>query len=557
MNMEKRVLLAIFLIAATLVISNLFFAPPPPDLSETTGSAIEDAEPVAQENPEPAPVVETAPPGHLTQVAPSNTGNEKTVYVENNRYKMQISSIGAKLESIELKDYPSSVGEGNVQLIQPAGTDFLGMRLTLESDTLDLSRLYFTPSRDRVDVSDGEKTLLFSHSISESDSILLRYTFTPDTYLMGVEVDLPSTMGGKDLFLHTDLLPRLLPTEADSERNDLKYFGTEMGGLTEERKKVDIGDIGGDKGDTAYNEGPFLWAGVKNKYFIAALVSKTTPMKGVITKGSEDAHRIGLTAITPTAEGGARFKMDLYIGPQDYHRLSSLGVGMEAITEYGWWIIRPFSRMIVIILLWMHQFIGNYGVVIILFSIMTKAVFYPLTQKSLKSTQDLQKIQPMLKELKEKHKDEPQKLQQETMRLYKEHKVNPLGGCLPMIVQMPVLWALFYVFRMTIEFRGASFALWIHDLSAPDSPPVLPVVMGLSMFLQQKLSPQSADPKMAPMMYIMPVVLTVVFINFSSGLVLYWTVNNILAIAQQYYLQKKTAAPAPVRKKPAPDPARD
>jgi len=233
--------------------------------------------------------------------------------------------------------------------------------------------------------------------------------------------------------------------------------------------------------------------------------------------------------------------MDLYVGPQDYHRLSSLGVGMEDITEYGWWIIRPFTRLIVIILLWMHGFISNYGVVILFFAVLTRVAFYPLTQKSMKATQGLQKIQPLLKEAREKHKKEPQKLQQETMRLYKEHKVNPLGGCLPMLLQMPVLWALFYVFRMTIEFRGSGFIWWIEDLSAPDSPPVLPIVMGLSMFLQQKLSPQSADPKMAPMMYIMPVVLTFVFIGFPSGLVLYWTASNILAIAQQLLVRNRPA----------------
>jgi YidC/Oxa1 family membrane protein insertase len=328
-----------------------------------------------------------------------------------------------------------------------------------------------------------------------------------------------------------------------------------MGGGTEGVVNVDIGDLGdGDEG-VEFREGPFRWAAVKNKYFVGAIMSRDLPMRGVISRGSEEENRIGLTALLTPPDGERRFRIDLYIGPQDYYRLRALGIGMEDIVEYGWWIIRPFTRMIVVILLWMHRFILNYGIVIILFSVMTKIAFYPLTQKSMKATQDLQKVQPMVKELREKHKKDPQKMQQETMRLYRQHKVNPLGGCLPMLIQMPVLWALFYVFRMTIEFRGAGFALWIQDLSAPDSPPVLPIVMGLSMFLQQKLSPQSADPKMAPMLYIMPIVLTIVFMSFPAGLVLYWTVNNILAILQQLVLQKKLETHAPVQEKPSPKPA--
>ena len=429
------------------------------------------------------------------------------------------------------------------------------MRVTLEKDTLDVSRLTFRPSSLRIDAAAGPKTLTLSRGLATGDSLRIRYEFRPAEYVIGVDVELPGTAAQRNLLLQVDLLPRLRPTEVDSLKNDMNYFDTVMGGGDEDVLSVDPGDLDDEGGGSVYHEGPYRWAGVRNKYFVAALVSRDPALRGVISRGAEAEKRVGLTALVPPAEGARGLRFDLYVGPQDYYRLSALGVGMEKMLAYGWWIIRPFTRMIVVILLWMHAFIDNYGLVIILFSILTKVAFYPLTQKSMKSMQEVQKIQPMLKEVKEKHKKDPQKMQQETMRLYKEHKVNPMGGCLPMLVQMPVLWALFYVFRMTIEFRGAEFAFWIHDLSAPDSPPVLPIVMGLSMFLQQKLSPQSADPKMAPMMYVMPVVLTIVFINFSSGLVLYWTVNNILAIVQQWMLQSKAGAPAPAGGKPAARPA--
>jgi YidC/Oxa1 family membrane protein insertase len=255
-------------------------------------------------------------------------------------------------------------------------------------------------------------------------------------------------------------------------------------------------------------------------------------------QGDKEKNVFEVRPVITLDPGERAISYQIYLGPQDYRHLEMVGLGFEKMVEYGWWIIKPFTKMILVVMLFMHRFIANYGVVIILFSIFTKVLFYPLTKKSLQASKDMQSLQPHIKELREKYKEEPKKLQEETMRLYKERKVNPLGGCLPLIVQMPVLWALFYVFQRTIEFRGEEFILWIQDLSAPDSPPVLPIVMGLSMYVQQKMTP-TTDPRMAPMQFIMPVVLTIVFINFPAGLVLYWTVNNIMSILQQYQMKHK------------------
>jgi len=552
--MEKRILLAIFLIALVLVLSNLFLAPPVP--VDTTEKRIEKTEGPIEGNREVSRKERFETPEDMASlITEGERADGDTIFIDTDLYRLEITTLGGRLLSMELKEHTSYIGEGGVRLIPVNDPEFLGMRVTLDRDTLDLSGLSFTSSQSRIDATYKQRTLVLTHPVGDSDSISIQYTFSPGTYVIGIVLYLPGIVGDREVYLQTDLLPRLMPTEVDSLGNDIKYFGTVMGGLEGDIERVDVGDLGGDDGNTAFREGPFLWAGVKNKYFIAALVTKAVPMKGVVSRGAKEENRIGMTAILPPGDVADRFEMQLYLGPQDYYRLSSLGVGMENLVEYGWWIIKPFTRLIVVILLWMHTYIDNYGIVIILFSLMTKVVFFPLTQKSLKATQNLQKIQPLMKELQEKYKDDSQARSQEMMRLYKTHKVNPLGGCLPLIVQMPVLWALFYVFLMTIEFRGASFAFWIRDLSAPDSPPVLPIVMGLSMFLQQKLSPQSADPKMAPMMFIMPVVLTIVFINFPSGLVLYWTGNNLMAIAQQYLLNKKTGPPPPIKKETAPKPA--
>ena len=205
----------------------------------------------------------------------------------------------------------------------------------------------------------------------------------------------------------------------------------------------------------------------------------------------------------------------------------------------------------------LYRFIPNYGVAIIILTILTKVVLWPLGSKSYKSMSEMKKIQPLMKEIREKYKNDKKKMNEEVMGLYRTYKINPLGGCLPMVVQIPVFFALYRMLYQSIELRHAPFFLWINDLSAPDrlfhfsfkvpfmqppyGIPVLTVIMGVTMLLQQKMSPPMGDPAQAKMMMLMPLIFTVIFVNFPAGLVLYWLVNNILSIAQQYYIQKKFA----------------
>ena len=199
-------------------------------------------------------------------------------------------------------------------------------------------------------------------------------------------------------------------------------------------------------------------------------------------------------------------------------------------------------HVIGIFLLWLLKFFfsvfKNYGIAIMLLTITIKIILWPLTQKSFNSMKEMQKLTPHLKELREKYKNEPQRIQKETMALYKKHKVNPMGGCLPMILQMPIFFALFAVLQNAIELRQAPFFFWITDLSQKDPTYIMPIVMGATMFLQQKMSPTSMDPAQEKMMLIMPIVFTFLFVNFPSGLVLYWLMNNVLTIGHQYWLKK-------------------
>ena len=270
----------------------------------------------------------------------------------------------------------------------------------------------------------------------------------------------------------------------------------------------------------------------------------------------------------PTSPGQIRVDQSIrvYMGPLDYKRLKAFGIGLEENIEMGWRLIRPVSWVVLWSMTWMYKYIPNYGVVILIISVLTKVLFYRLTHKSFKSMKDMQMLQPKMQALKEKYKEDKQKLSQETMKLYKEAGVNPLGGCLPLLLQMPVFIALFNVLRYTIEVRGAHFAAWITDLSQQDvlfklpfSLPLigdnfslLPILMGASMFFQTKIggsitpgSPNTATPPGFQTM--LPIVFTFLFYKMPSGLVLYWIVNTGLSIAQQYYINKDKGDSAPAK----------
>ena len=243
------------------------------------------------------------------------------------------------------------------------------------------------------------------------------------------------------------------------------------------------------------------------------------------------------------------FQYALYFGPRDIGILKSLNLQLEKAVNFGFFDI--VSKPLLWVLIFFNGYLHNYGWAIILLTILVKIVFWPLTHKSYKSMKDMQKLQPKMAKIREKHKDNREQMNQEMMALYKTYKVNPMGGCLPMVIQIPVFFALYSLLGYAIELRHAPFLLWINDLAAPDrlpigvpipyvgeGIPVLTLLMGASMFIQQKMTPTTGDPTQAKIMLFLPVVFTFMFINFAAGLVLYWLVNNVLSIGQQYYINK-------------------
>jgi YidC/Oxa1 family membrane protein insertase len=226
----------------------------------------------------------------------------------------------------------------------------------------------------------------------------------------------------------------------------------------------------------------------------------------------------------------------LFVGPKDIDVLKSQGSSLEKSLDLGWF--KHIAMPLLYTLKFFNRYVGNYGIAIIIITIILKALFFPLTHKSYKSMKDMQKIQPKMAALKEKYKDDRDAMNKAVMELYREHKVNPLGGCLPMVVQIPVFFALYKALMFSIELRHAPFFLWVTDLADKDPYYVTPVIMGITMFVQQKMTPSQMDPIQQKMMLALPVVFTFMFLSFPSGLVLYWLVNNILTIGQQMYINK-------------------
>lgn len=307
-------------------------------------------------------------------------------------------------------------------------------------------------------------------------------------------------------------------------------------------------------GDSLQREGNVKWLALQDKYFISVLI----PEKADAISSTLESERV-VTAglIFPIVPGEQVHRAKLYAGPKHFDTLKGFEIGLEDNIDFGWFIygswkiVKAVAKPLFSVLKFIYEYTQNYGVAIILLTVGIKLLFVPLQYKSYKSMQGMQAIQPKVLALQEKFKDNREKLNQELMKLYREHKVNPVGGCLPMVLQMPVFVALFNILYMTIDLRQAPFMLWITDLSIQDPYYVLPVLMGVSMVVQQKIMPTSMDPTQAKMMMILPVGLTFLFVTFPAGLVLYWVTQNILTITQQvvtdrYVLKKpRPGSPGP------------
>jgi len=558
---HARIIIAIVLSFLVFLLYDLFVQPQQPirqpqespQTAQTESQPGSAGKPYTPEDGRPPAGSEVSAGGDDTDAAPTRAA--RSITVETPFYRAVFSEQGAAMESYVLKEYREApqADAPPKEMVPPSLTTGT-VRLGLRNDSLpELERALYTAdaAADVLDVRQQEQRLRFTW-VSDQGHVLEKvFRFSPDSYLIDLTVNVKN--GSTRPLLDAPTLSLL--DFSQKSRRVIQFEGPSamISGSVEE---FDVDDIS--EGENRF-PGQIQWAGIVDRYFISAIVPR--PVEEAVVRLVQPSEKIvEVVYVEPeiTLIPGTRksFDYSLFLGPKSFKLLRTYDNQLAAAIDFGMFdfLAKP--------LLWIMNFIhdhllSNYGVAIILVTLAVKVLLWPLGTKSYKSMSEMKKLQPLIKELREKYKDDRKKMNEETMALYRTYKINPLGGCLPMVVQIPVFLAFYNMLYQAIELRHAPFLLWINDLSAPDrlfrfdvsipfmeppyGIPVLTLIMGASMLLQQKMSPPMGDPTQAKMMMLMPVVFTFIFINFSSGLVLYWLVNNLFSIAQQYYVTQKSA----------------
>ena len=550
---RNRLLLAFVLMMMVAIAPSILWPPKKPAAGRLGGSAdsavVHDSAPRFNTPSSQPP----APPPHRPTAQSSDTG--RTVWVTSPVYRLEFSTKGGVLKTAELLQYRSFAPGDSARPVQlvPPGDAFLRHRLVMSGDTVSLDDWDFQPSPDApvvVNAAQGAKPLRFDAERGGAH-VTLEYSFVPDEYRFDVRGSVTG-LGSGGAVLLIDLSSGLRSVEKDS-LDDYRHYS-----VVTKASKTERTDFSGIRPDQrALLNGPFEWVGVKSKYFLTAalaLEEGQPTFGGAIAIGGprtgKAASRATVLITMPVPPAGT-FRYSVYAGPLDYRQLGRMGHGLDDANPYGGIfrpIIRPVSVFVTGILLWMHERLHlAYGWALILFGVIIRVLLWPLNQKAMESGIRMQAVAPLLKETQDKYKNDPERLQREMLRIYREHKVNPFGGCLPMLLPWPVLLALFFVFANTIVFRGVPF-MWLPDLSLRDPYYILPILLGLSMFGLSKVGQIGVppNPQTKMMVYFMPVFMTVLFLNFASGLNLYYAAQNLFSIPQQYMIAKRRLREAPV-----------
>jgi YidC/Oxa1 family membrane protein insertase len=551
--MDRRLALALVLSFLVLLVFQTWIAPKsrPPVPADSTGVAAPGADGTGTDRGDstiPAtrgeaglPAAPEAPFPSLNDSATAAAVPE-TLVVTTAAADAAFVSRGGLLARWTLRDYHTPQ-KRPVQIVNGGGE--LGLALETEQGVVDLDSVPFAWRRAR---SGDRESVTFTASFPGGLRVEKTYLLPASGYLMDLRVQIAGAgaASGYRLIWRNGIPPAENdPKEMSATAGTMVMAGNNVttlhpGSFKRAPEKEILGNI--------------HWAGVRNKYFMAAMVPPAGVSSRVVATGRSGASenpqgRTGAELAMPILNGEAAHEYKVYLGPMDYGRLDNLGYELEHAVNLGWKPLRPLSHLLLVTMVWMYGFLPNYGVVIILISALTKLLFHPLTRSSMRSMRRMQVLQPELEALRAKHKGDPQRMQREMMDLYKKNKINPMGGCLPILIQMPVFIALYSVLSSAIELRQAGFVAWIDDLSTPDTLMriqgfpihVLPVLMFLSTVLQQKVTPMT-DPRQKMMGYLMPFVMLFIFYSFPSGLNLYWTVNNILTAAQNWHILREHAA---------------
>lgn len=535
---NNRTILAIALIILVWSGYSMLFPPQPPTTEVAAPAAVEKS--VYAENTA-SPTIETASKEQTAPVQPVIIpAVEKKVRVESDLYLYELSSVGAKVEQATLKNY-KEVNEPDSELVNMVYSEGRHLSTFKTSGREGLSLPADTPyalQDERTDYRLSEndtQVVTFVATTPTGLNIQKSYTFYADSYQVDVKVKIlnRSSQQVRGIF---DL--SLINYWDDSRAGDTYNFVGPTTLVGEELMEDDPDDL--QTSSKSYSK-DMHWSGFVTKYFASLVSPQGGSAKKVHVEMGDDyvENRFSSSEVTLEPSESVSFDYVAYVGPKDLDILQAVGHHFGQAIDLGFFSVIGLPLMIV--LKFFNGYLANWGFSIILLTVCIKALFWPLTQKSYTSMKAMQKLQPEMTKLREKYSSDKQRLNTEMMALYKENRVNPFGGCLPILIQIPVFFALYQVLLGSIELRHAPFMLWITDLSAKDPYYVTPLIMGATMFLQQKMTPTNMDPMQARVMLMMPVVFTFLFLNFPSGLVIYWMVNNILTIAQQYMINRKPA----------------
>ncbi|MDI7261235.1 MAG: membrane protein insertase YidC [Thermodesulfobacteriota bacterium] len=570
--MNKNAILAIILTFAVIffwgIIQSKFFPQPSDDPSKKE---------VRKEEVVPPEKRETKPLKEGEAVSRPKVHIKKETSIETSNYLAIFTSEGARLKHFKLEQYEDRVKESSLTISltrffknlfggkaeEPKKPEPLDLVNTNEGEGLPLG-LVFHPSSGNggweVDkeklrlLKAGEKgEVTFSKVLDNELIIFKKYRFTSENNAIDLEVEIQNKTS-KEITTQLGLewVGKVELEKFADEGN--KDFGLKYAFLKNQKvERTDLGGVGA-SGCTpgcgspkrkiepfeSSDQGAIGWYAFEGEYFTTIIVPPSSEKNVILSVKGDDKNILkALLTASPFSvppQGAVRMAYRIYLGPKEIGTLKELGVGAEGLIDFGFFTI--IAKPLLWFLKLTHGVTKNFGIDIIILSILIKIIFLPLTQISFKSMKEMQKVGPEMARLKEQYKNDKARLQQETMLLYKRRKINPMSGCLPMLIQIPVFIALYNALQNTIEMRHAPFLLWIMDLSAKDPIYITPIIMGATMVLQQKMTPTVADPAQAKLFMLMPIMFTFLFLSFPSGLVLYWLVTNVLSIAHQYYMNK-------------------
>jgi YidC/Oxa1 family membrane protein insertase len=553
--MEKRMILAIVLsIVIMLVYQRLFM--PVPEKTQSPAEQQEAAKGIAGDNaareavvPSQAPAVPMAAGG----LVPSRENPLRWITVKTPLYTATVSTAGGGIQSFTLSRYNEHPGPKGkpLDIIGSGGKRPLPLELYLEENqpAFPAQPVFASDASEEITLAAGEKkSVSLSWTSSSGVRITREYTFTGGRYDFDVAQKVTNGKTGSLRLTPGIELSQVFAGELGGDSYSFKGAVVNSGGKIDRLKfgKIEDGDI---------EKVPVRWAAADAKYFSLIAIPGQEWRLAKTSMLGEQGIRIALAG-SPTVLGPSEvfsFSVRAFMGPKEYNILDATAKDLEKLVDYGWFAF--LAKPLVWLLTLSNRVTGNYGIDIILLTILIKIAFYPLTKKSMASMKKMQELGPIMKKIKEKYKDDKARQQQETMNLYKTYKINPMSGCLPMLLQIPVFIALYKGLLVAIELRHAPFMLWINDLSAPEhlwdiavagyTLPIrlLPVLMGVSMFVQQRLSPTGGmDPTQQKMMMFLPLIFTFMFWGFPTGLTIYWLMNNLLSIGQQLIQNRQAEA---------------